>query len=114
MITLNDVENWMVEQRNSGSEVFFSLRDVKAILFENTKRWGTVFKDGEKIMETGEIITVNVYKISQEQKEMHERQAEERVDKARKEALTKICERYEQGIKKSKSQWAASDDGMKE
>lgn len=71
----------------------------------------TVFKDGENIMETGEIITVNVYKVSQDQKEKLEGQAEERITKARKEALTKIRERYEKRMKKSESQRTASDDG---
>ncbi|WP_282942754.1 hypothetical protein [Paenibacillus sp. RC67] len=73
-----------------------------------------MFKDGENILETGEIITVNVYKVSHDQKEMLERQAEERVTKAREEALTKIRERYTQRMKKSESRPTDSDDGTKE
>lgn len=69
---------------------------------------GIVAKDGEKIIESGEIITVNVYKVSQDQKELLERQAEEKVEKARNEALTKIRERYEQ-LKRSESRRTAPE-----
>ncbi|MFC3770111.1 Cof-type HAD-IIB family hydrolase [Paenibacillus sp. GCM10012303] len=62
----------------------------------NNEERGIVSKEGENIRETNEIITVNVYKTSPDRKEVLERQAGEKVEKAREEALTKIRERYEQ------------------
>lgn len=58
-----------------------------------------MLKDGDKIFETGQIILKNVYKVSQEQNEILEGQSEKRVENARKEALTKIRERYNQRLK---------------
>ena len=58
-----------------------------------------MLRDGEKIVEVGEVISTNVFKVSPEQKEILERQSEVRVEKACNEALTKIRERYNQRVK---------------
>lgn len=67
-----------------------------------------VLRDGEKIVEVGEVISTNVFKVSPEQKEILERQSEVKVEKACNEALTKIRERYNQRVneiqKNNKSQ----------
>ena len=57
-----------------------------------------MFRDGEKIVEVGEVISTNAFKVSPEQKEILERQSEVRVEKACNEALTKIRERYNQRV----------------
>jgi hypothetical protein len=54
-------------------------------------RWKFVSK-----FETTGIITTNVYKVSPEQKEQLDLLAEERLQKAREEAIPNILKRYEQ------------------
>lgn len=54
-------------------------------------RWKFVSK-----FETTGVITANVYKVSPEQKEQLELLAEERLQKAREEAIPNILKRYEQ------------------
>jgi len=48
----------------------------------------------ETTFETTEIISTNVYRVSPEQNKMVDRLAEEKLEKARKEAIPNIQERY--------------------
>jgi len=48
----------------------------------------------ETTFETAEIISTNVYRVSPEQNKMVDRLAEEKLEKAREEALPNIRERY--------------------
>lgn len=61
-----------------------------------------VLKDGDKIIKTGEVISKNVYKVSQEQSEALIQQAEERVENARKAAMLNIRERYNQRMEENR------------
>lgn len=58
------------------------------------------------VVETTGVITANVYKISQEQKVKFEKLSEEKLQKAREDAIPDILKRYEQRreeIRQSKS-----------
>ncbi|MFD0618309.1 hypothetical protein ACFQZR_12630 [Paenibacillus sp. GCM10027629] len=66
-------------------------------------------KKAEMVFETTDVITVNVYKITPEEKEKLDRLAEERIEKARNEAIPKIRERYEQRVKEIRQQQQPKD-----
>ncbi|WP_169081286.1 hypothetical protein [Paenibacillus sp. PL91] len=60
---------------------------------------------------TTEVITTNVYKVNPEQKEKHDRLTEERIKKAREEAIPKIREQYELRVKEIRQQQQSKADG---
>ncbi|WP_314590419.1 hypothetical protein [Paenibacillus terrigena] len=66
-------------------------------------------KKAEMVFETTDVLTENVYKITPEEKEKLDRLAEDRIDKARNEAIPKIRERYEQRVKDIRQQQQAKD-----
>ncbi|GGD89595.1 hypothetical protein [Paenibacillus nasutitermitis] len=65
----------------------------------------------ETVFITTEVITSKVYKVSPEQKEELDRLAEERMKKAREEAIPKIRKLYEQRVKELRLQQKPKADG---
>lgn len=60
---------------------------------------------------TTEVITMNVYKVSPEQKENLDRLAEEKIKKEREGAIPKIREQYEQRVKEIRQQQQTKAEG---
>ncbi|MEK8129565.1 hypothetical protein WMW72_16790 [Paenibacillus filicis] len=68
-------------------------------------------KKREAVFETTEVLTTNVYKVSPEQKEEHDRLTTGRIEKLQEDAIPNILERYEQRLKEIQLQRQSNADG---
>lgn len=66
------------------------------------------------VIETAEVITTQVYRVTPEQKAELDRLAEERLEQARRDAVPKLRERYEQRMRERRNvkRPTDNDDGL--